>query len=395
MLPVTQYVDRAGLIDLGWGHPAAWALPTEEWGGAVRAALARFGSAALTYGNPTGPGPLVEWLADRLGRIDGRRPGPEEVFVSAGASHALDLACAVLTRPGDVVLVDSPTYHLALRVIADHGVELVGAPADEDGIDPDRTAALLRRVQAGGRRAPMLYLVPTFANPTGDCLPDRRRAALVEVAARSGTVLVEDDTYRELAYDAPAPASLWSLAAGTGVLRIGSFSKTVAPGLRLGFLTGPRSFVQTLADRGAVDSGGGVNHTNAMAMTAFGESGGYDRHLARLLAGYRAQRDALVGALRELLAAADLRVPGGGWFGWLRLPDWAPAGRLLVHAERNGTSFLPGTAFYAPASTHWGTDHRPVADRRLRLSFSRHDPPLLVEATRRLALALDQVADTG
>jgi DNA-binding transcriptional MocR family regulator len=297
----------------------------------------------------------------------------------------------VLTRPGDVVLVDSPTYHLAMRVIADHHVDVVGAPADADGIDPDGTAALLRRIRASGRRVPMLYLVPTFANPTGDCLPDDRRSALVQVAARTGTVVLEDDTYRELAYEAPAPPSLWSLADGAGVVRIGSFSKTVAPGLRLGFLTGSQSFVETLVQRGVVDSGGGVNHTTAVAMAAFGESGDYDRHLLGVLAGYRAQRDALTAALRDRLPAAPFRIPGGGWFVWLRLPDRITATRLLGPAERNGVSFLPGPLFYVRAGADRDADRHRVADERLRLSFSVYAPPDLVTGVSRLAAALDQV----
>jgi 2-aminoadipate transaminase len=373
------------VIDLGWGHPPEWALPTEAWTAAVEAALTRFGWRALTYGHGPGPAPLVDWLADRLGQIDARSPRPDELFVSAGASHALDLLCAALTRPGDVVVVDSPTYHLALRIIADHGVEVVGAPADAEGIDPDGTAGLLHRLRAAGRRVPLLYLVPTFANPTGGCLPAERRAALVEVAHRAATVIVEDDTYREIAYGSRAPASLWSLAGGVGVARIGSFSKTVAPGLRLGFLTGARSLVQTLGQRGVVDSGGGVNHTTAVAMAVFGESGAYDRHLGHVVAGYRLRRDALAEALRDRLAVARFSPPAGGWFVWVRLPGWAPARRLLAHAERYGVSFLPGTRFYV----------RDGGERQLRLAFSLFDPALLVEAVRRLARALDEVGATA
>jgi 2-aminoadipate transaminase len=380
-LPITQYPGDGPAIDLAWGHPAPALLPVAEWAAATEAALRGYGWQALAYGHATGPGPLLKWLSDRLARIDGRAPEPGEVFVAAGASQALDLTCAALARPGDVVLVDSPTYHLALRIIADHGVELVGAPADEDGIDPDGTAALLRRLRAAGRRVPLLYLVPTFANPTGGCLPADRRAALVAVARQAGTVVVEDDTYRELAYG-PAPASLWSGAGGDGVLRLGSFAKTVAPGLRLGFLTGPPSFVRTLADRGLVDSGGGVNHTTALAMAAFGASGGYDRHLAGIRLDYRARRDALTAALRDQLPAVPFRTSAGGWFLWLRLPDWAPASRLLPHAQRHGVGFLPGARCYVTG----GGSHR------IRLSFSLADPAQLAQAAGRLAAALADLA---
>jgi 2-aminoadipate transaminase len=381
---IIQYAGARDVIDLGWGHPPGWALPTGQWAGAVEAALRRHGWRALTYGYGPGPAPLVGWLCPRLGRVDARPPRPEEVFVTAGASHGLDLVCAALTRPGDVVLVDSPTYHLALRIVADHGVEVIGAPADDDGVDPEGVGALLARLRAAGRRVPLLYLVPTFANPTGGCLPAERRTALVEVARRAGTAIVEDDTYRELAYGDRAPESLWSLSDGTGVVRLGSFSKTVAPGLRLGFLTAPPSTVELLARRGVVDSGGGVNHTTALAMAAFGESGEYDHHLDAIVTGYRQRRDALTQALRERLPAVSFRPPDGGWFVWLRLPRWATAGRLLAHAEAHGVSFLPGPRFYVAGG----------GERHVRLAFSLFDPVALTEAARRLARALDELTSS-
>jgi 2-aminoadipate transaminase len=383
--PIIQYQARADFIDLSWGHPPGSALPVQAWTEAVQAALTRFGWQALTYGHAAGPGPLIDWLAHRLGRIDGCSPHPHELFITAGASHALDLLCSVLTRPGDVVIVDSPTYHLALRIIADHAVEIAGASADADGIDPDATADLIGRLRKAGRRVPMLYLVPTFANPTGSSLPVDRRAALIEVGHGTGTMIVEDDTYREVCYEPPAPQSLWSLADRAGVVRVGSFSKTVAPGLRLGFLTGEQSLVRTLGQRGFVDSGGGVNHTTALSMAAFGESGAYDRHLRHVLAGYRLRRDVLTAALRDWLPVARFRAPSGGWFVWLQLPSWAPTGRLLVHAEQHGVSFLPGSRCYP-------YDH---GEQQLRLAFTLFEPAQLQEAVRRLARAIDSASFTA
>ncbi len=195
----------------------------------------------------------------------------------------------MLTRPGDAVVVDSPTYHLALRILADRDVDLIGAPADDAGINPYATGGLLRRLHRAGRRVPLLYLVPTFANPTGGSLPDARRRELVEVVRDTGTVIVEDDTYRELVYDGPAPASLWSIDPAGGVIRIGSFSKTVGPGLRLGFLTAPAALVRTLVNRGFLDSGGGLNHTTALTMAVMGTSGRYAAHVAAIRELYKAQ----------------------------------------------------------------------------------------------------------
>ncbi|MEQ4304577.1 PLP-dependent aminotransferase family protein [Plantactinospora sp. B6F1] len=374
-LPVVQFHSRAGCVDLGWGHPHPAALPVDAWAEATHSALRRYGAAALTYGYAAGPGPLIEWLCERLAEVDAGPPEPAQVFVTGGASHALDLVAALLCRPGDVVLVDSPTYHLALRIVADHRVEMVPAPADEDGLDPTATAELIRAIIRRGRRVAMLYLVPTFNNPTGRSLPNERRSALLAVAARSGVPVVEDDTYRELAYPAPAPASLFSGAEPGTVVRIGSFAKSVAPGLRLGWLTAAPSLVAAVTARGYVDSGGGVNHTAALALAEFAASGAYRRHVEAIRVRYRRQRDALVAAVRAELPQAEFVVPDGGWFLWLRLPHPYGGTELLPHAEAAGVSYVPGRQFFVADAGH----------SYLRLSYSMCDPETLVEGVRRLA----------
>ncbi|WP_426504099.1 PLP-dependent aminotransferase family protein [Dactylosporangium sp. McL0621] len=379
--PVTQYVPRPGVLDLGWGHPRPDLLPVEAWLDATRAALAEHGWQALTYGASPGPGPLLEWLAGHLTTVDG--PCREdELFVTGGASQALALAGAVLIRPGDVVLVDAPTYHLAFAVLRDLGATLVSVPADAEGPDPEATAALAGRLRRAGRRVSALYLVPTFGNPTGRSLPARRRDDLLAAARRAAVTVIEDDTYRELAYDGAAPASLWSRGGGEGVVRLGSFAKTVAPGVRLGWLTADRATVAAVAARGWVNSGGGVNHTNALAMAAFGRSGAYARHTGHLRGEYRRQRNALAGALRAAAPALDVAVPHGGWFLWAGLPAGLTADALLPVAERHGVSFVPGPQFHCDGAG--GAGH-------VRLSYSMLPPVELAEAARRLGAALNRV----
>jgi 2-aminoadipate transaminase len=374
VLPTIQFVERPGILDLGWGHPSPASLPIDAWGAATEAALRKHGWRALTYGYANGPATLVEWLVERLGLVDGRPPVHDEILVTSGASQALELVSGLLAGPGRVVLVDSPTYHLALRILGDREAEVLPAPADVHGIDPDGVADLVRLL---GGRVSMVYLVPTYANPTGASLSLERRRALVDVAARAGIVIVEDDTYRELSFVDTAPPSLWSIA-DAGVVRVGSFSKTVAPGLRLGWLTAPPDFVRRLADRGFIDSGGGLNHTTALAMAEFGASGGYERHLATVRAAYRRRRDVLVKALRRQVPAA-FATPEGGWFLWLPLGDNVDADRLVTAAESRGMSFLSGARFFT----------RPAAGKHhARLSFSMLDEPHLEEAARRFGDAL-------
>lgn len=338
---------------------------------ATEQTLAGVGARALTYGHAAGPGELREWLAYR------DADDPTGVFVTAGASHALELLTLLLARPGDVILVDCPTYHLALRIFADAGVELVAAPGDEEGIDPDATGELVRQLRRTGRAVNLLYTVPTFANPTGSTLPMDRRVALTETAARCELTLIEDDTYRDLAYGEAAPPTLWSLSDRTCVVRVGSFAKTVAPGLRLGWVNAPRSIVDRLGRRGYIDSGGGVNHATAMTMATFGSSGAYDRHLADVRRRYVAQRDALV---RHLARDAGLVVspPPGGWFAWVRLPQGISATALLTEAERHGVSFVEGSLFSVDGT---GDDH-------IRLAFSMLGREEIAEAVGRLGAAV-------
>jgi DNA-binding transcriptional MocR family regulator len=374
--PITQFVPRPGILDLGWGHPAPDALPVAAWATATMSTLERYGPATLAYGHPHGPGPLVDWLIRHIGNTDPRGCAPAEIFITAGASHALDLLTSMLTEPGDVVLVDAPTYHLALRVIADHGVEIIPVPTDISGVEPEMTARLIAGIRRAGGTVRLLYTVPTYGNPTGASLPEPRRRDLVDLARHEQLTIIEDDTYRELTYDGAVPRSLWSLASADEVVRIGSFAKTVAPGLRLGWINADGALIGRLADRGYVDSGGGVNHAVALTMATFGESGAYDRHLAEIRPRYRGQRDALIDTLRG--EVPDLSTPGGGWFVWLRLPPGVGARRLLPIAESHGVSFLDGGRFFL--------DGR--GDDQVRLAFSMLGPTDLTEAARRFALAL-------
>ncbi|MBV1850594.1 aminotransferase-like domain-containing protein [Catellatospora tritici] len=376
---IIQYVPRPGIIDLGWGHPLPELLPVELWSDAGQTALRAHAWQALTYGAAAGPGPFIEWLAEHLDSYDQGNTKPSEVFVTNGASHGLALAADLLTEPGDVVLVDSPTYHLAFPTIADRRAEIVAVPTDDQGVHPGRTAELRERFVRAGRRVPMMYIVPTFANPTGRCLPQQRRLELVDLARRTGLTIVEDDTYRELAYDTPAPPSLWSLADRGSVVRLGTVAKSVAPGLRLGWITAEAGFVRRLTSLGYVNSGGGVNHTTALTMAAFGASGAYRRHVSAVRRRYAVQRDALIGGLRR--AAPDLRfsTPAGGWFLWVELPEPLTADMLAPVADAHGVAFVEGARFFVDS------EHGRSC---IRLAFSMLPPDTLAEAARRLGQAV-------
>jgi DNA-binding transcriptional MocR family regulator len=221
------------VIDLTWGHPDPSSFAVGAVGDAATAVLATHGWQALTYGAPCGAAYTREAIAAHLTEVDtGTDAGvePAEVIVTAGSSGGLDLVLTVLAVPGDVVMVEQPTYFLALRMFADHGLRVIGLPSDEIGPSVEAFATEAAAARAEGRSA-FLYLVPTFANPTGRCLPPQRQHELLAVARANGVHVIDDDVYRDTTPS--APASMWSLDR-EAVLRLGSFSKSLSPGLRVG-----------------------------------------------------------------------------------------------------------------------------------------------------------------
>ncbi|HYM97612.1 MAG TPA: PLP-dependent aminotransferase family protein [Candidatus Sulfotelmatobacter sp.] len=382
---MVQFVARQGIIDLGWGHPDPELLPANLLRAAAVRVIERYGPDAFNYGYAAGPGPLISWVCERLRSTDLRAPTADCVVATAGNSHALDQVATLFTNPGDVVLVESPTYHLAVRILADHPVELVPVPADSEGLRVDALADLLARLRSRKRTVRLLYTVPTYHNPMGVSLANERRSQLVALAADERIVIVEDDAYRELSYDGDAPPSLWSLAPPGVVLRLGSFAKSLAPGLRAGFITSDQPTINRIRNSGVLDSGGGISHFSSLVVAEFANSGDYARNVSRLREAYRERRDALITALAEHLEnrASWLR-PAGGYFVWLTFPPGHDTTAILSAAEAEGMSFMPGASFSLKS-----VDSR----QSLRLAFSRYPPDALAEAARRLKRAL--VGATG
>ena len=346
MLPDAQHFMRPSIIEFTWGHPDLALFPTEDLARAATLALSRDDRAELCYGAVQGPGSLIRQLCAWLGQREGRAIPQERMFIAGGLSQGLDLLCTLYTRPGDAILVDSPTYHLALRVFRDHGLELIPVAGDADGLRPDALADALAALHREHRRARFLYLVPNFGNPTGATLPLARRQAIAALAQDAGLTILEDDVYRHLWFDAPPPPPLSDFAPDH-VIRLGSFSKLLAPGLRVGWLHAPAEVVRRCAGSGLLDSGGGIS-------ALFGACGGG-------VHGVGAVRCARGDAARRLPDAArccsatrwrailpdgcQWQTPGGGFFVWVRLPEGMDAAALLPQAEASGVSYVPGVAF--------------------------------------------------
>lgn len=378
-LPDIQLFLRPGIVELMWGHPDLALLPVDGLLRAAQVALERDGPLALSYGAEQGPACLIEQVRARLGRLEGITPSPEQMMITGGASQALDMLCTVLTRPGDVALVESPVYHLALRIFRDHGLCLAPVPSDGEGLRVDALERTLAELERQGRRACFLYTVPTFNNPTGMTLALERRTALVALAQRAGLVVLEDDAYYELWYDSPPPPSLYSLAPAGSVVRLGSFSKVLAPGLRLGWMLAAPEMVRRCAGCGMLDSGGGVNHFTAHVAAAFVELGLLDEQVEILRASYRQRRDVLLNALASHLPEeCEWTCPGGGFFVWLRLPPGVDSAALLPAAESAGVSYVPGARFYTGGG----------GEEYCRLAFTLAPMGELEEGACRLGAAL-------
>jgi DNA-binding transcriptional MocR family regulator len=382
--PSTQMVLREGYSEFNFGQPDPDLLPVDAVGRAPSAALAAFGAEALAYGAPEGAWPLLGWIRDRVAQREGIAVSLEECIGTGGNSDAIDQIGTLFTAPGDIAFVESPTYHLGLRILADHDLDLRPVPTDAEGLRVDVLAAELQQLASRGLRARLLYTIPTYHNPTGVNLAAARRQALVELAAEHDLLIVEDDVYRELTYDGAAPPSLFSLAPRGTVMRLGSFAKALAPGLRLGWINCSASQAKRFADGGLRDSGGAPNFTMAMMVAALCRAGDFDRHGERLRAAYRERRDALATALRETLPSeASFAVPGGGYFIWVRLPDEIDTEALLARADAYRVSFIPGARLSADGGNR----------NALRLSFALMKPPQLAEGAGRLGRLIASIAD--
>src|SRR4051795_3884125 len=363
---------RPGVISFAGGLPAPELFDGPGLRDAFVAALADAGR-TLQYSTTEGDPALRRQIAARL-TARGLATEPDDVLVTSGSQQALTLVAAVTLEPGDRVLVEEPAYLAAIQAFKMAGAVVVPVPCDDDGLIPEAAAALA--AQHGAR---LLYTVPTFQNPTGRTLPLSRREALVDLAARAGLWILEDDPYGELRYSGEPVASMASLPGAEGcVLAISTLSKIAAPGLRIGWLRapaplrGPLVVAKQAADlhSSTIDQAAAARWLAAIDL---------DAHVANLRRVYGERRDALVDGLADALPPGSTHNrPDGGLFVWARLPAGWDAEPLLQRALARDVAFVPGFPFFAGAPDH----------ATLRLSFSTHPPGEIAEGLARLRAAL-------
>ncbi|MGB0389305.1 MAG: PLP-dependent aminotransferase family protein [Ardenticatenaceae bacterium] len=359
------------VINLGLGLPGFSLLPLEIMRQAAEHRLTQGDSSLLQYGNEQGDGYFLLALADFLSEGYGVPVQADDLFVTGGNSQALDLICTVFSQPNDTVFVEEPTYFLALGIFADYNLNVVPLPTDENGLVIEALEEKLANQQPA-----FLYTVPTFHNPTGITLSQSRRERLVELSEEHNFLIVADEVYHLLNYaTTPPPPPMGSYIESETVLSIGSFSKILAPGLRLGWVQAAPALLKRLILSGVVDSGGSLNHFTSGLVRSVLELGLQRQHLAHLKTTYRQRIVALNAALQEHMPNwVTFTKPEGGFFFWLHLPEEFDTKQLLAQAAPHKVGWKPGIRFSAQQGL----------GNCMRLSFSFYDADTLKEGVQRL-----------
>ncbi|MBW8315182.1 MAG: PLP-dependent aminotransferase family protein [Hydrogenophaga sp.] len=345
---ILKVTEKPGIISFAGGQPTPRTFPVEALAPPGETVLRTDGRAALQYAASEGYRPLCEWVAASM-------PwdvSADQVLITTGSQQGLDLVAKVLIDEGSTVLVETPTYLGALQAFTPMEPNIVSVDSDAEGVDVEDLAS-----KAEGAR--FLYVLPNFQNPTGRSMSEARRQALVERAAAIGLPLVEDNPYGDLWFDQPPPKPL-TARNPEGCIYLGSFSKVLAPGLRLGYVIAPKAIMPKLLQAKQAADLHSPSFNQRMVSEVL-KDGFIDRHVPTIRALYKSQCHAMLEALRKEMAGLDVvwNTPDGGMFLWVRLPEGMSAVELLPKAVDKGVAFVPGAAFYA--------DH--ADPRTLRLSF--------------------------
>ncbi len=375
MKNIIQSPPPKEIIDLGMGNPDLRLLPVDTLQRASERAFAKGMRASLQYGKEAGNGYFRETLADFLSTSFDAHVGGTSLFVSNGASSALDLLAGLFTRPSDTIIVETPTYFIAPSIFADRGLRIISAPMDAEGLNIDALEEILER-----EKPKLLYTIPTFQNPSGRTLSLARREKLVELAEKHDFMIVADEVYHLLPYATtpPKPFALFS-DESEKVVSVNSFSKILAPGLRLGWIQAHTNILKRLISLGVLDSGGGLNPFTSAIVHELIETGDLVKNIALLQKTYHARLNMLDAALKEFLPKAEFTTPKGGFFYWVRIPG-VDTGKLRKKAKDFKVDIRQGALFSAEKGTA-----KMRAEEYMRLCFAYYGEEELQEGIKRLA----------
>lgn len=372
--------DRGPVISFAGGLPDIPSLPGEILLKASRAVIDREQKEALEYGGTFGPLPLRQAIAERSSKLEGIPVAVDQVIISSGSAHAIGMMCETLLNPGDVVLVESPNFPGSMRTIRSFGAEMVAVPMDEEGLRADLLELEMRKLADQGKRAKFLYCIPTHQNPAGCTLPLARRERVVELVKQYNTFVLEDDAYGELWFDQAPPPSIFALSNGDHGVKVSSFSKILATGLRMGWTMGPASLISRMSGV-RFDMGTSPYMGRVIAETI--HNGDLDRHIDRLRSIYKKKLDRMEDALGRYCAGySTYSQPQGGFFLWLHLRPGLNSRDVQQAAAARNVVIGQGPQFFADSQV---TNH-------VRLAFSYVAMEDIEEGVHRLGEAMAEVA---
>lgn len=372
--------DPRHLISFAGGLPDIPSLPGEALLRAARTVIDREQKEALEYGGTFGPLPLRDAIAERSSRIEGIPVTRDHVIIASGSAHAIGMVCETLLDRGDVVMVESPNFPGSMRTIRSFGASQVAIPMDEQGMRCDILEAELQKLADQGKRAKFIYCIPTHQNPAGCTLQLDRREKLLELARRYNTFILEDDAYGELWFETPPPPSLFALSNGDHGIKVSSFSKIIATGLRMGWIMGPPALISRIA---ALRYDMGSSPFLGRVIAEMMRNGDLDRHIANLRRTYLKKLERVEDALGKYTADyATYTRPLGGFFLWLQLRPDLNSRDVQTAANERGVVVGQGPQFFADGRA---TNH-------IRLAFSYVAMEEIEEGIHRLGEAMAEVA---
>jgi 2-aminoadipate transaminase len=368
--------SRPEVVSLAGGMPFVSALPRDLITGAMDRVMHNEGPAALQYGSGQGTAALREHILEVMA-LEGIRGSVDDVVVTTGSQHALELVSKIFLDPGDVVLAEGPSYVTAMVVFKSFQARVEHVETDNDGLLPDALRERIARVRADGKRIKFLYTVPTFSNPSGVTLSWERRLEILEICRSNDILVLEDNPYGLLYFDAPPPRAMRSVEED-GVIYLGTFSKTLAPGFRVGWALAPHAIREKLilANEAAVLS---PSSFTQMIISEYLSTADWRGQIDTFRGVYRERRDAMLLALHDYLPDLSWTVPNGGFYVWLKLPDNIDSKSMLPRAVKELVAYTPGTAFYANGE---GRNY-------MRLAFCYPTPEFIREGIRRLSTVIN------
>ena len=341
-VPVVRGENRHAKYDFAVAYPDPETLPLEGLADSLRAALEREGKGLALYPVSTGLPSLREWVAEKLARDRNMTVGVDDIVLTSGSGEAISMIIAALTDPGDVLLTEEYVYLGTLRTMRRFGADVRSVRCDDQGIIPEDLDNVLAAVAAEGKRVKFLYTIPVFQNPMGWTMTLERRIKTLEITQKYGVPVLEDDCYVDLRFEGEDVTSMHSLDDTGRVLYVGSFSKIVAPGVRLGYMVAPQEVIQRAM---SFKGGGGVNQFAALAVQEYAQ-GAMDEHIEEQNQSLRVKRDAMLAALGENFGdAAQWSKPEGGLYVWLEMPEDVDLAAIQNQVFDEGVGYYNGTMF--------------------------------------------------